>query len=62
MNEAFMINLHGVDVYSGQRVRRGRNKVIFRRMVFEVEGDFAEVVDSAGRIHKCSPAELRNDG
>lgn len=62
MNEAFMITLNGQEVYSGQRVRRGRRRVTFRRMVFDTDGDFAEVVDPSGKIHRCSPAELRNDG
>lgn len=59
MNEAFMIILRGVEVFSGQHVKRGRGRVTFRRLVFEAEGDFAEIVDAAGQIHKCSPAELK---
>ena len=59
MNEAFMINLSGQDVFSGMHVKRGRGRFVFRRMVFEPEGDFAEIVDAAGNIHKVSPAELR---
>lgn len=59
MNEAYVIELRGGVVYSGEKVYRGRNRVTFRRVVFDPEGDFVEVVDPTGRIHKCSPAELR---
>ena len=59
MNEAFMINLKGLDIYSGEYVHRGRHRVIFRRVVLDPSGDYVEVVDATGKIHKCSPAELR---
>lgn len=59
MNEAFVIVIKNTSVFAGDKVRRGRHKVTFRRMVFEPEGDYAEVVDASGKIHKCSPAELK---
>ena len=59
MNESFLINLGGMDIYSGEHVRRGRNRVIFRRVVIDIEGDYVEVADFNGKTHKCNPAELR---
>lgn len=59
MTESYMILLKGREVYAGDYVKKGRSRMRFRRMVFDVEGDFAEIVDASGRIHKCSPAELK---
>lgn len=59
MTEAFVIFLKGREVYSGEYVKKGRTKMRFRRMVFDPEGDYAEIVDASGRIHKCNPAELK---
>lgn len=60
MNEAFMIVLKGREVYAGEYVKKGRTKMRFRRMVFDIDGDYAEIVDASGRIHTCSPAELKS--
>lgn len=58
MNESYVIFLGKWLIHSGDKVRRGRKQVVFRRVVFDPEGDYVEVVDPAGKIHKCSPAEL----
>lgn len=58
MNESYVISIKNQMIYSGEKVRRGRKIMTFRRVVFDPEGDYAEVVDSGGTIHKCNPAEL----
>lgn len=59
MNESYMIVLKGREVYAGDYVRKGRTKMRFRCVVFDVDGDYVEIVDASGRISKCSPAELK---